>query len=83
VINAKEPIQFRFAIASTTTEKTSDGISRGRGATTILDDIRAEVAGGFCACEVKNLSGAWCLGDIICAIQNVKKHAAATIPASR
>jgi len=53
------------------------------GATTILDDIKAEVQGGFCACEVKNPSGACCLGDITRAIQEAKQRAAQTIPASR
>ena len=52
------------------------------GVTTILDDIRAEVQGGFCACEVKNPSGACCLGDITRAIQEAKKHAAPTVSAS-
>ncbi len=35
--------------------------------------IKAEVQGGFCACEVKNPGGACCLGDITRAIQECKK----------
>jgi hypothetical protein len=53
------------------------------GSTTILEEIKAEVQGGFCACEVKNPSGACCLGDITRAIQEAKKHALPTVPASR
>jgi hypothetical protein len=53
------------------------------GSTTILEEIKAEVQGGFCACEVKNPSGACCLGDITRAIQEAKKHALPTVPTSR
>jgi len=53
------------------------------GSTTILEEIKAEVQGGFCACEVKNPSGACCLGDITRAIQEAKKHTVTTVPAAR
>jgi hypothetical protein len=53
------------------------------GMTRVLDDIKAEVQGGFCACEVKNPSGACCLGDITRAIQEAKKYANTTVPTSR
>jgi hypothetical protein len=53
------------------------------GKTSVLEEIKAEVQGGFCACEVKNPSGACCLGDITRAIQEAKQRAAETIPASR
>ena len=53
------------------------------GMTRILDDIKAEIQGGFCACEVKNPSGACCLGDITRAIQEAKKYATTTVPTSR
>jgi hypothetical protein len=53
------------------------------GQTSILEEIKAEVQGGFCACEVKNPSGTCCLGDITRAIQEAKKRAAETLPASR
>ena len=42
-------------------------------ATVIQEKVRAEVQGGFCACEVKNPSGACCLGDIARAIQQCRK----------
>jgi hypothetical protein len=51
--------------------------------TSVLEEIKAEVQGGFCACEVKNPSGTCCLGDITRAIQEAKKRAAETLPASR
>jgi hypothetical protein len=44
------------------------------GSTGILEEIKAEVQGGFCACEVKNPSGACCLGDITRAIQESKQN---------
>jgi hypothetical protein len=50
------------------------------GKTSILEEIRAEVQGGFCACEVKNPSGACCLGDITRAIQEATKRAAENLP---
>jgi hypothetical protein len=53
------------------------------GKTSVLEEIKAEVQGGFCACEVKNPSGACCLGDITRAIQAAKKRVTETLPASR
>jgi hypothetical protein len=53
------------------------------GKTSVQDEIKAEVQGGFCACEVKNPSGTCCLGDITRAIQEAKKRVAETLPASR
>jgi len=53
------------------------------GRTTILEEIKAEVQSGFCACEVKNPSGACCLGDVTRAIQEAEEHATAKVPASR
>ena len=43
-----------------------------RGRTEVLQRVKAEVEGGFCACEVKNPSGACCLGDMTRAIQEMK-----------
>lgn len=40
--------------------------------TSILDKIKAEVQGGFCACEVKNPRGLCCLGDITRAIREAR-----------
>lgn len=39
---------------------------------TIPQKIRAEVKAGFCACAVKNPSGACCLGDITRAVQEIR-----------
>ncbi len=44
------------------------------GNTSILEKIKDEVRSGFCACEVKNPSGACCLGDITRAIQESKRN---------
>lgn len=52
------------------------------GETSVLEEIKTEVQGGFCACEVKNPSGTCCLGDITRAIQDAKKRAAETLHAS-
>jgi hypothetical protein len=42
------------------------------GTTKIAEAVKAEVQGGFCACEVKNPSGNCCLGAITRAIQQAK-----------
>jgi len=47
--------------------------------TAILEKIKAEVQGGFCACEVKNPSGTCCLGDITRAIQECKQDVPQTV----
>lgn len=47
------------------------------GKTSLLEEIKAEVHGGFCACEVKNPSGTCCLGDSTRVIRDEKKRAAA------
>lgn len=52
------------------------------GSTEILERIKAEIQNGFCACEVRNPSGACCLGDITRAIQDAKKHAVPAVPRS-
>jgi Zinc binding domain len=49
--------------------------------TAIPEKIKAEVQGGFCACEVKNPSGTCCLGDITRAIQKFKKDVPQTVAA--
>ncbi len=53
------------------------------GDTKILERIKSEVQSGFCGCEVKNPSGACCLGDITRAVQDAKKDAAQSAPAPR
>jgi hypothetical protein len=47
------------------------------GSTRILEKVKAEVQGGFCACEMKNPAGTCCLGDITRAIQEAKQLVAA------
>ncbi len=47
-----------------------------RGSTEIPDRIKAEIQGGFCACEVKNPSGDCCLGNVMKAIQDVQNKLA-------
>ncbi len=49
--------------------------------TDIPDRIKAEVQGGFCACETKNPVGTCCLGDVTRAVQEGK--AAAAVAGSR
>lgn len=53
-----------------------------RGETDIPKKVKAEIQRGFCACEVKNPSGACCLGDIGQAIQQIKSHHAESVPRS-
>ena len=43
------------------------------GASDIPSRIKAEVQGGFCACEVKNPSGSCCLGDINRAVKETQE----------
>lgn len=42
--------------------------------TQIPQRIKTEIQAGFCACEVKNPSGACCLGDITSTIQELKRQ---------
>jgi len=53
------------------------------GNTSVLEDIKAEVQGGFCSCEVKNPSGTCCLGDITRAIQEAKQAVSQPVAAPR
>ena len=50
---------------------------RQTGRSTIAGRIKVEVKAGNCACEVKNPSGKCCLGDVIRAVQEAQKTAAA------
>jgi hypothetical protein len=45
-----------------------------RGETDIPDRVKAEIQRGFCACDVKNPSGACCLGDLTRAIQQISNN---------
>jgi hypothetical protein len=44
------------------------------GETEIPDRVRAEIQRGFCACDVKNPSGACCLGDLTRAMQQIRNN---------
>lgn len=64
---------------------TQEDIHRDTGASksaAIPEKIKAEVQGGFCACEVKNPSGTCCLGDITRAVQKSQKDVPQTVAAS-
>jgi hypothetical protein len=58
-----------------TREHVRTDIERG-GSTGIPERIKAEIQGGFCACEVKNPSGDCCLGNVMKAIQDVQNKLA-------
>jgi hypothetical protein len=45
-----------------------------RGHTDIPDLVKAEVQRGFCACDVKNPSGACCLGEITRAVMEINNN---------
>ena len=47
------------------------------GETEIVGKVKAEVQRGFCACDVKNPSGACCLGDLTRAIQQIRSDSQA------
>jgi Zinc binding domain len=50
----------------------------GDGQSSAAERIRAHIAAGRCACDVRNPRGACCLGDVIAAIKDV----ASTMPTS-
>lgn len=47
------------------------------GTSQIPDRIKAEVAAGFCACEVKNPAGTCCLGELKRAVKELEGEAEA------
>ncbi len=47
-----------------------------RGTTEIPERIKAEIQGGFCACETKNPAGDCCLGNVAKAIQEIQNKLA-------
>lgn len=49
-----------------------------RGQTDIPELVKVEVQGGFCACDVKNPSGACCLGDLMRAVQQIQNAGGAS-----
>lgn len=50
------------------------------GTTAAAERVRAHIAAGRCACEVRNPRGACCLGDILAAIARIKETLAAKTP---
>ena len=42
-----------------------------RGASQAVERVRAHIAAGRCACELRNPRGACCLGDIIAAVKRI------------
>jgi hypothetical protein len=68
----QDPIPLCYCFDYTREDIRSDITHRGQS--DIPDKIKAEVQGGFCACEIKNPSGACCLGDIGSAIQEMRKQ---------
>lgn len=42
-----------------------------RGASEAVERVRAHIAAGRCACELRNPRGACCLGDIIAAVKGI------------
>ena len=53
------------------------------GTSEIPDRIKAEIQGGFCACETKNPSGTCCLGDVNRAVKEAKASLAVSSPIIR
>ena len=62
---------FNYAREDVRRDIQADGTSK------ILERIKAEVQGGFCACEVKNPGGSCCLGEVTRTIQQATKAIAA------
>jgi hypothetical protein len=62
----QDPIPLCYCFDYTRADLSSDVALRGE--TDIPDRVKAEVERGFCACDVKNPSGACCLGDLTRAI---------------
>jgi hypothetical protein len=50
------------------------------GTTAATSRVRAHIAAGRCACEVRNPSGGCCLGDVLAAVARIKQTVAAQTP---
>ena len=70
----EDPIPLCYCFGYDREDMRRDIESQGMGDIPAL--IKAEVQGGFCACEVKNPSGSCCLGDITRAKQEATALAA-------
>ncbi|MCI0356779.1 MAG: hypothetical protein L0099_17350, partial [Acidobacteria bacterium] len=57
-----DPLPLCYCFDYTRQDVHRDLVTRGR--TQIPEQIKAEVQGGFCACETKNPSGTCCLGEV-------------------
>ncbi len=66
----EDPVPLCYCFGYTRQDIRRDIETHGR--TEILARIKAEVQGGFCACEVKNPAGTCCLGDITRAVQEIR-----------
>ena len=66
----EDPIPLCYCFDYTRADVSRDLALRGN--TDIPALVKAEVQRGFCACDVKNPSGACCLGDLARAIQQIK-----------
>jgi CopZ-like zinc binding protein len=69
-----DPIPLCYCFGYTRDQVRTD--IESRGSTAIPERIKAEIQGGFCACEVKNPSGDCCLGNVMKAIQDVQNKRA-------
>lgn len=50
------------------------------GASAAADRVRAHIAAGRCACEVRNPRGGCCLGDVLAAVARAKETLASRTP---
>ena len=50
------------------------------GTTAAADRVRAHIAAGRCACEVRNPRGGCCLGDVLAATTRIRESLAAKTP---
>jgi len=50
------------------------------GTTAAADRVRAHIAAGRCACDVRNPRGACCLGDVLAAVARIEETLAAKTP---
>lgn len=76
----EDPIPLCYCFGYTRQDVRRD--LQARGQTEIPARIKAEVQGGFCACEVKNPAGTCCLGDITRAVQEIRAEAPAKMSAT-
>lgn len=71
VKETEDPIPLCYCFGYTRENIRHD--NAGKTNSTMLEKIKAEIEGGFCACEVKNPCGTCCLGEITRAIQESRQ----------